>query len=62
MRNWRKIFEPLTRDPLGFAADGRTLGLGLATALEKTRQDPAADVEEFLRRRTADDERQRISS
>jgi hypothetical protein len=61
MRNWRKIFEPLTREPLGFAADGRTLGLGLATALEKTRQDTASDVEEFLRRQT-DDERQRISS
>jgi hypothetical protein len=61
MRNWRKIFEPLTREPLGFAADGRTLGLGLATALEKARQDTASDVEEFLRRQT-DDERQRISS
>jgi hypothetical protein len=59
MRIWRKLVESLTRPPRGFSADGRTLGLGLATAI--ARQDPTADVEEFLRRRSAT-ERQRISS
>lgn len=49
MRIWRKILESLTRSPGGFAADGRTLGLGLATAMEKSRQQATADVEEFLR-------------
>jgi len=35
--------------PRGFAADGRRLGLGLATAMEKQRQDMARGVEQYLR-------------
>lgn len=53
MRIWRKIIESLTRAPGGFVADGRTLGIGLATAIEKAKQEPTADVEEFLRRQAA---------
>jgi hypothetical protein len=33
----------------GFNADGRALGLGLAVAMEKQRQDAAREVEEYLR-------------
>jgi len=55
MRNWREIFKSLTRSPRGFSADGRTIGLGLATAMEQQRQENQRDVEEFLRR-SADDQ------
>ena len=48
MRIWRKIIESLTRAPGGFVADGRTLGIGLATAIEKAKQEPTADVEQQL--------------
>lgn len=58
MRIWHRIVEALTRSPRGFVADGRTVGLGLATAMEKANKD-TTDVEEFLRT-TAD--RERISS
>lgn len=54
MRMLRKLLDALTREPLGYSADGRMLGLGLATALEKARQDPTVDVEEYLRRRATD--------
>jgi hypothetical protein len=57
MRSW----QALTRERRGFAADGRTLGLGLATAMEKARENAPTEVEDFLRERTTD-ERQRISS
>jgi hypothetical protein len=60
MRTWRKFLNALAQSPRGYLADGRTLGLGLATAMEKTRQD-TSDVEEFLRRGSSD-ERQSISS
>ena len=43
MRKW------LTDSPRGYAADGRRLGLGLATAMEKQRQDSALAVEQYLR-------------
>lgn len=46
MRKWLKS---LTDSPRGFAADGRRLGLGLATAMEKQRQDSALEVEQYLR-------------
>jgi hypothetical protein len=46
MRKWLKS---LTNSPRGFAADGRRLGLGLATAMEKQRQDAPHEVEQYLR-------------
>lgn len=33
----------------GFNADGRALGLGLALAMEKQRQEAAREVEQYLR-------------
>lgn len=53
MRIWHRIVEALTRSPRGFNADGRPIGVGLATAMEKERQDSAAEVEAYLRRTTA---------
>lgn len=50
MRKWLKS---LTNSPRGFSADGRTLGLGLATAMEKQRQATAREAEEYLRRQPA---------
>jgi len=38
----------------GFNADGRTLGLGLAAAMEKQRQEAARGVEDYLRRAAGD--------
>ncbi len=49
MRNWREIFKSLTYSPRGYNADGRTLGLGLATAMEKQRQQTAHEAEVYLR-------------
>lgn len=46
----RKWLRSLTESPRGFAADGRMLGLGLATALEKHRQDTTDKVEQYLRK------------
>jgi hypothetical protein len=49
----RKWLRSLAETPRGYAADGRRLGLGLATAMEKQRHDQRADVtrgvEELLR-------------
>ncbi|MGB3441842.1 MAG: hypothetical protein WBA97_24115 [Actinophytocola sp.] len=42
MRNWLQTLR-------GFNADGRALGLGLAVAMEKQRQEAAREVETFLR-------------
>jgi len=42
MRNWLRTLR-------GFNADGRSLGLGLAVAMEKQRQEAAREVENFLR-------------
>lgn len=36
----------------GFNADGRALGLGLAVAMEKQRQEAAREVETYLREQT----------
>ncbi len=44
----RKWLRSLTT-PRGFAADGRQLGLGLLTALEKHRQVTADKAEQYLR-------------
>jgi hypothetical protein len=46
MRKWLKS---LTNSPRGYAADGRRLGLGLATAMEKQRQETSREAEEYLR-------------
>jgi hypothetical protein len=45
----RKWLRSLAETPRGYAADGRRLGLGLATAMEKQRKDATRGVEEFLR-------------
>ncbi len=42
----RKLFKL----PRGFNADGRMLGVGLAAAMEKQRQDATRGVEDYLRR------------
>lgn len=39
----------------GWGADGRTLGLGLALAMDKQRRDAARDVEAYLRRTASTD-------
>lgn len=44
----RKFFKSLT-ERRGYNADGRTLGLGLALAMEKQRKDATRGVEEYLR-------------
>jgi hypothetical protein len=49
----RKWLQSLTNSPRGFAADGRRLGLGLATAMEKQRQDTTDKVEQYLREQPA---------
>jgi len=38
----------------GFSADGRSLGLGLAAAMEKQRREATRDVEAYLRRTSGD--------
>lgn len=45
----RKWLLSLTKSPRGFSADGRRLGLGLATAMEKQRQAATRGVEDYLR-------------
>lgn len=47
MRNWLRSLR-------GFNADGRTLGLGLAVAMEKQRQEAAREVERYLRAQAAE--------
>lgn len=61
MRTWKKIWESLTRAPLGFNAEGRALGVGIARAQELERQDAAADVERYLRHQ-ADGQGERVRS
>lgn len=57
MRIWQSIVEALTRDPHGLNADGRPIGLGLATAMENARQASTTEVEEFLRAQASAEER-----
>lgn len=45
----RKWLRSLTESPRGYAADGRRLGLGLATAMENHRRDMTRGVETYLR-------------
>ncbi|MPZ84596.1 MAG: hypothetical protein GEV28_31110 [Actinophytocola sp.] len=51
MRTLRKLFKA----PLGFNADGRILGLGLAAAMAKQRQEATRGVEDYLRRSAVGD-------
>ncbi|MGH3761653.1 hypothetical protein [Actinophytocola sp.] len=55
MRTWREFIEALTSSPRGWNADGRTLGLGLATAMAKQRERATRTVEDYLRHEAADD-------
>jgi hypothetical protein len=57
MSNWLTTFKGLTSSPRGYLADGRTLGLGLATAMEKQRQQAAREVEDYLRAAPAEREK-----
>ncbi len=57
MRNWRELIKALTSSPRGFNADGRSLGLGLATAMEKQRAHAAREVADYLRHDTGDERR-----
>jgi hypothetical protein len=57
MRNWRELLRNLTSSPRGWAADGRTLGLGLATAMAKQRAQATREVEDYLRRTAGGDDR-----
>lgn len=54
----RKWFKALMSSPRGFNADGRALGLGLATAMARQNSTrPVESVEEYLRKQPAADER-----
>jgi hypothetical protein len=53
MRNWLQTLR-------GFNADGRALGLGLAVAMEKQRQEATREVENFLRDQPAADRPARV--
>ncbi len=53
MRVWKKMWDTLTREPRGFNADGRVIGLGLDTAQRESEQQAAAEVETYLRSVTA---------
>ena len=44
-----KWLTSLTKSPRGWSADGRRLGLGLATAMEMQRRGTAHKAEEYLR-------------
>jgi hypothetical protein len=57
MRTWRALITALTSSPRGWHADGRTMGLGLATAMAKQRAQATRDVEDYLRRSAGDDDR-----
>jgi hypothetical protein len=57
MRTWRELITALTSSPRGWRADGRSLGLGLATAMEKQRAQAAREMADYLRRNTGDDDR-----
>jgi hypothetical protein len=54
---WRALVTALTDSPRGWHADGRSLGLGLATAMDKQRQETGREVEDYLRRDAGDDDR-----
>lgn len=54
MRNWRETVKALTSSPRGYLADGRMIGIGLATAMEKQRQRAPREVENYLRHAPAE--------
>jgi len=62
MRNWREILKSLTAAPRGFNADGRAMGLGLATAMEKQRQESHREVADYLRSNADGDRDKRYPS
>jgi hypothetical protein len=55
MRNLFKI-------PRGFNADGRMLGLGLATAMERQREEATRGVEDYLRDNADGQEDRRVAA
>ncbi|GAB2772291.1 hypothetical protein [Amycolatopsis magusensis] len=50
MRTMKELLKGVFGTPRGFNADGRAMGLGLATAMEAARRDPSTEVEQYLRR------------
>jgi hypothetical protein len=52
MRTWKEILENLKDAPMGYSADGGTLGLGLANALARSRKQQVAEVEAYMRSRS----------
>ncbi|MFC4001925.1 hypothetical protein ACFS2C_18710 [Prauserella oleivorans] len=57
MRSFKDMLRSLTEEPRGFNADGRVVGLGLATAQDKARRQTGAEAEDYLRGRATDDRR-----
>jgi|tagenome__1003787_1003787.scaffolds.fasta_scaffold20923554_4 hypothetical protein len=55
MRTWRALIKALTSSPRGWSADGRGLGLGLATALAAQRAQATREVEDYVNRDAGDD-------
>jgi hypothetical protein len=55
VEHMRKWFKSLLDTPRGFAADGRRLGLGLATAMARQNTARVDGVEEYLRKQPAGD-------
>ncbi|MPY98134.1 MAG: hypothetical protein GEU97_09060 [Actinophytocola sp.] len=53
MRSWKELLATLTREPRGFNADGRMIGLGLHAAQRESEQQATAEVETYLRDVTA---------
>ncbi|MEE6258812.1 hypothetical protein [Plantactinospora sonchi] len=69
MTTWRTFSRSLARLsdrlalPTGFSADGRSLGLGLATALENQRRAARPsdeEIERFLRSSASDEDLARV--
>lgn len=56
MPAWREVVRSLTQAPRGHRADGRVLGLGLSTAMDRARENQVAEIEEFVRQHTEDDQ------
>jgi len=59
MRTWKKLVDTLTREPRGFLADGRVIGLGLDTAQRESEQRATEEIEDFLR--TQEGRRQQLT-
>lgn len=50
MSGWQKFIRALTSTPRGYLADGKPMGVGLASALAADRSGDTTDVEEYLQR------------